>query len=341
MRALQAQPDARYLTAAEMSEDLISDLGDFDVLLPTVPERYATEDPKAWEKLLRRALGDDYELLEELGSGGYGRVYKVRDLSLEREVALKVLHPYLTADSAVVERFRREARTAAQLVHPHIVNVYEIGGRAGLQWYTMEYVRGRSVDRIVTTSGPMSFDGVVRLLFEALDALALAHSKNLVHRDLKPENLLIEDETGDVRIADFGLALALGGKDRFGGATSQSGTPAFAAPEQLLGERVDHRVDLYSLSLTAFYALTGKLPFTGPSIEAVLASQTVSGLPDVRSFRNDIPPGVATVLARGAARHLEDRFPSASAYATALGEALGLPSFERHGHRWWERLTAP
>lgn len=338
LRALEPVPDRRYLTAAEMSEDLLSDLGEYDVLFPTVPERSITTDARRWEKFLRRALGDDYELLEELGSGGFGRVYKVRDLALEREVALKVLHPHLTADPAVVERFRREARTAAQLVHPHVVNVYEIGGRAGLHWYTMEYVQGRSLDRLVAADGPLSLERVIRMLLEALDALALAHQKRLVHRDLKPENLLIEEATGDVRIADFGLALALAGGDRFGGATSQSGTPAFAAPEQLLGERVDHRADLYSLTLTMYYALTGQVPFGGGTIESVLARQALGQLPDLHRLRPDIPEALIDVLARGAARNPDERFSSAAEYTEAVGAALDRG--DDAPRRWWERLLA-
>ncbi len=139
MRALQSDPAKRYLTAAELIEELVAELGEPITPAPLASGRGpATEDQMAWEKRLRRALGDDYELLDELGSGGFGRVYLVRDLALEREVALKVLHSYLTMDPAVVERFRREARVAAQVWHPHIVNTYDIGRRAGLLWYTLE-----------------------------------------------------------------------------------------------------------------------------------------------------------------------------------------------------------
>ncbi len=321
-RALEVAPRDRYHTAAEMLEDLVSDLGEYDVSLPVVPERYATDDPAAWEKLLRRALGDDYELLGELGSGGFGRVYKVRDLALEREVALKVLHPYLTVDPAVVERFQREARTAALLTHQNIVNTFDIGGRAGLQWYTMEYVHGRSLDRIVTQDGPLSVDRVLRMLLEALEALTLAHARNFVHRDLKPENLLIEGDTGTVQIADFGLALALGGEQLAGahGLTGRSGTPAFAAPEQLLGEPVDHRADLYSLTLSAIFALTGEVPFTG-ALESIAARQAAGHLPQVNDYRNDVPARVLRTLHLGAARYPDERFGSAQSYIAALRES--------------------
>ncbi|HEX9693357.1 MAG TPA: serine/threonine-protein kinase [Gemmatimonadales bacterium] len=332
LRALELDASDRYLTAAEMYEDLRSDVGDMDEPLVYTGVDYATEDPRTWEKRLRRALGDEYELLGELGSGGFGRVYLVRDLNLEREAALKVLHPYLTADPGVVERFRREARTAAQLVHPNIVDVFDIGGRTGLQWYTMEYVEGRSLDRIVAAEGKLSLARVLRMLFEGLDALSLAHSKQLVHRDLKPENLLIEEATGTLRIADFGLVLALGGKDRYGGASSRSGTPAFAAPEQLLGESVDHRADLYSLTLSAYFALLGDSPFGGGSLVSLLARQTAGRLPALSTVRDDVPAEVEGVLARCASADPADRYPDARAYLSALRDA------GRAGPARWRRL---
>src|SRR5690606_7646997 len=148
----------------------------------------AHDDGRHWEARLRRALGDDYELLDTLGEGGFGRVYRVRDLHLEREVALKILHPHLTADATVVERFRREAQLAARLNHGNIVNIYDISGRSGLLWYTMEIVHGPNIAQLVERDGPLAVDQVLRLLREALSALGHAHALGLVHRDIKPEN---------------------------------------------------------------------------------------------------------------------------------------------------------
>ncbi len=323
MRGLQHDSSRRYLTAVEMLDDLVSDLGDYDVQLPLAPDQGpALEDPRAWEKRLRRALGDEYELLEELGSGGFGRVYLVRDLALEREVALKVLHPYLIVDPGVVERFRREARVAAQVMHPNIANTHDIGGRAGLIWYTMEYIRGRNLARVVQAEGPLGAERVVEILLDALGALEHAHQRGLVHRDLKPENLLIEDATGAVHVADFGLAIALQVKEGFLGASSQSGTPDFAAPEQLLGERVDHRTDIYSLTLVGFYALTGLLPFGADPVEAILARRAAGALPELQASRSGVPERLLRTLARGAARDPEQRYASANEYAAALREAM-------------------
>ena len=323
MRALAGEPGRRYFSAAEMLDDLHADLGDYDVQLVLTGEHgLPLEEPKAWEQRLRRALGDDYELLEELGSGGFGRVYMVRDLELERVVALKVLHPYLTTDQSVVERFRREARAAAQVIHPNIANTYDFGGRGGLLWYTMEYVKGKNLARLVQSEGPLSAERVVRILQEALGALRYAHQRGLVHRDIKPENILIEDASQTVRIADFGLVIAFERSEGFGGASSHSGTPDFAAPEQLLGEPVDLRADIYSVSLVALFALTGRLPFGTGSVEVTMARQAAGQLPELYHLRGKVPETLVRVLLRGAAREPANRYDSAEEFSEALRAAM-------------------
>jgi serine/threonine protein kinase len=345
LRALRPASDDRYLTAAEMLEDFASDAGTFEnpaaLIQPDSRPPPDGEDGGHWEKRLRRAMGDDYELLSLLGRGGYGRVYRVRDLHLEREVALKVLHPHLTAEPAVVERFRREAQLAARLNHPNIVAIYDIGGRSGLIWYTMELVKGPNLAQMVETEGPLPRDRVIRLLREALSALAQAHATGLVHRDLKPENMLI-DLTGSLQITDFGLALALRGQGRFGGATSQSGTPMFASPEQLLGERVDQRSDLYSLAAVAYFALLGEPPFKGQTVEQVLTRQTTNQRPELAQQRPDLGGDVAMVLERAMHPEVEQRFPSAPEFLQALNRATGRGLRRRSGEwakaalKWWK-----
>ena len=317
LRALQAAPGGRYYTATEMLEDFVSDAGVFHepAAAPQVAEA-------GFERRLRRALGDDYELLEEIGAGGFGRVFRARDLGLEREVAIKVLHPSLTADLGVVERFRREAQLAAKLRHPNVVSIYDIMGRAGLQWYTMELVPGANLAQLVQRQGPLTLERAVRLLDEALSALEQAHAQGLVHRDLKPENMLIEPD-GRLRITDFGLALALRG-DRFGGATSRSGTPQFAAPEQLLGERVDQRTDLYSLGAVAYFALLGRPPFEGATPEAILARQTTDDLPPLHASRGDVPREFEEVLRRAMTGDPAARYPSAQQFRQAVRKSQGF-----------------
>jgi serine/threonine protein kinase len=337
LRALQPEQDDRYLSAAEMLEDFASDAGTFETPAVAVSQGSLAdaEDNARWEKRLRRALGDDYELLSLLGTGGFGRVYRVRDLHLERMVALKVLQPLLTRDPDVVERFRREAQLAAGLSHPNIVNIYDIGGRSGLLWYTMELINGPSLAQQVEREGPLPLDRVLRLLREALSALAHAHGSGLVHRDIKPENMLI-DPTGSLQITDFGLALALRGK--YGGATSQSGTPQFASPEQLLGERVDQRSDLYSLAAVAYYALLGTAPFPGRTVEQVLAKQTTNQFPTLRGKRDDVSEALEQVLDRALSADVDQRYSSAAEFLQALNQATGGPAREPVAD--WARAAA-
>src|SRR5712691_7509304 len=304
---------------------------DLDPARITPPRQLRPAVPAALERVLLRALqaapGDRYytatELLEEIGTGGFGRVYRARDLGLERDVAMKVLHPSLTTDPSVMERFRREAQLAGGLRHPSIVSIYDISSRAGLQWYTMELVPGTNLAQLVHKQGPLPLDQTVRLIDQGLSALEHAHALGLVHRDLKPENMLIEPD-GRLRITDFGLALALRGDARFGGATSRSGTPQFASPEQLLGERVDQRADLYSLAATAYFALLGRPPFEGPTPEAIVARQTTEDPPSLHDARKDVPRELEDVLRKALASEPGARYPTATAFRDALRRSRGL-----------------
>jgi serine/threonine protein kinase len=333
-RALQQEPWKRYITAWEMYEDFTSEAGEVASQATFIgpPQPVGAADAGVWEKRLRRALGDDYELLAEVGSGGFGRVYRVRDLHLERVVALKVLEPVLTAEPAAVERFRREAQLAARLSHPNVVDIYDIGGRYGLLWYTMELVEGPNLAQLVEREGPRPLEQVLRLLREGLSALAHAHAAGLVHRDIKPENMLL-DPSGAVKITDFGLALALRGVGRFGGATSQSGTPQFASPEQLLGEKVDQRTDLYSLAAVGYFVLLGRPPFSGRNVTEILARQTTNTLPDLLAERPDIGPGLAKALERAVRADPEGRYASASEFLAALIHADEM-SLEGNRNFW-------
>ncbi|HSE51926.1 MAG TPA: serine/threonine-protein kinase [Gemmatimonadales bacterium] len=324
MRALRETAGKRYLTATEMLEDFASEAGDYPTSLmleETAAAPTGADSARAWEKRLRRALGDDYEMLSELGAGGFGRVYRVRDLHLERIVALKVLHPLLIQDPAVVERFRREAQLAARLNHPNLVSIYEIGGRAGLIWYTMEFVDGPNLAQLVESEGPLPFPKMLRVMREGLGALSHAHGTGLVHRDIKPENLLFE-RNGSLRITDFGLAIAVRGQGIFGGATSQSGTPRFASPEQLLGERVDGRSDLYSMAAVGYFALLGRPPFEGVTPVQVLAKQTTNDPPELRPERPDVGPEVEKVLRRALRADVNARYPTAGEFLAALNRAV-------------------
>jgi serine/threonine-protein kinase len=199
----------------------------------------------------------------------------------------------------------------------------------------MELIDGPSLAQLVERDGPLPMDKLLRLLREALSALAHAHSFGLVHRDIKPENLLIATD-GSLQITDFGLALALRGK--FGGATSQSGTPQVASPEQLLGERVDQRSDYYSLAAVAYYALLGQPPFSGLTPEQVLAKQTTYQLPDATREREDVSQALAEVLARALSPNVEARYSSAAEFLEAVNRASDTGSREPVAD--WARAAA-
>ncbi|MFQ5550810.1 MAG: serine/threonine-protein kinase [Gemmatimonadales bacterium] len=335
MRALSSDLGERYLTASELVADITGAVGEYDFHAPGLRRYRADENAEDFEARLRRALGTDYELLDQLGAGAFGRVFRVMDLRLEREVALKVLHPHLAADLEVAERFRREARLAAQLNHQHIVDIYDIDSRLGFVWYTMAYVDGFSLATLVQNSGSQKVPFVLRLLREAASALRHAHSQGVVHRDLKPENILLSRTDGSMSIADFGLALALRASNVFGGATSRSGTPEFAAPEQLLGETVDQRTDIYSLCLVGAYAILGRPPFTGRTPEEILAQQTTRELPSLGHERHDVPEMLEQILARGAHRNPAERFDSAADLLDTIHEMIELQG-EREP--WYRRV---
>ena len=345
LRALRPAAEDRFFSTAEMLEQFAAEAGAFDstpASSASPADLMAVEDPGVWEKRLRRALGDDYELLDLLGAGGFGRVYRVRDLHLEREVALKVLHPSLTTDPSGVERFRREAQLAAGLQHPNVVDIFDIASRSGLLWYTMEMVHGPNLAQLVERDGPLPLEAVIRLLREALSALSHAHGSGLIHRDIKPENMLVESD-GSLRITDFGLALALRGEGVWGGASSHSGTPQFASPEQLLGEPVDQRTDLYSVAAVAYYVLLGYPPFTGATPEQVLARQTANKIPELRPERPDVTTELESALRRALHANPGNRFRSAAEFYQTIHQATrGRSSHDRQHQRtrsprWWRR----
>ncbi|HKN67488.1 MAG TPA: serine/threonine-protein kinase, partial [Gemmatimonadaceae bacterium] len=271
----------------------------------------------------------DYEVLAAIGAGSFGSVWRVRDLSLGREVALKLLHPHIARDERAVSRFRREAKLAAQLAHPAIVPIYDWDSRGDVSWYTMELAEGGSVAELVARAGPRAITEIAPQIDFMLSGLAAAHAIGIVHRDLKPENVLI-DRYRRWRIADFGIAQAAG-EERAG----SSGTPAFAAPEQLLGEQQDAAVDCFSLAAIVAFALTGQAPFGERDGRSILARE-LRGDIDLRAY----PSEVAEWLRRGLSPDPDARFPDAIAMQVAWRESV--QSFFEREHRapWWRRLIA-
>ena len=287
-----------------------------------LPERAITDEAR-----LRWATGDDYEVLGFLGRGTFGSVWRVRDLSLEREVALKMLHPAVAEDQRAVGRFRREARLAAQLAHPAIIPIFSWDSRGGVSWYTMELAEGGSIAELVARAGARPFDQIASQIDAILDALSAAHANGIVHRDLKPENILI-DRYRRWRITDFGIAKA---EEEPAGAT---GTPAFAAPEQLLGEAQGPPVDCFAAAGIVAFALSGTPPFSGTDAQTILAQQ-LSGQFDATRF----PEPVADWLRQGLTADLDRRFSDAAVMRRAWGEVSA--EMERRARRmdsWWGRM---
>ena len=322
-RALSREPSDRFPTVSAMMRTL-----EHAGATPRrSAEREVPERAESDEARLRWAVGDDYEILGFLGRGTFGSVWRARDLSLEREVALKVLHPHVVEDQKAVARFRREARLAAQLVHPAIIPIFDWDDLGEVSWYTMELAEGGSVADLVAASGPRPFDEVAPQVDAVLDALSAAHGHGIIHRDLKPENILI-DRYRRWRITDFGIAK---GEEEPAGAT---GTPAFAAPEQLLGETQGSTVDLFAVAGIVAFALTGEPPFPGSDASSILAQQLANLFDDSR-----FPEPVGAWLKRGLASDPLQRFPDAAAMQTGWREVVSAVDREsRRSESWWTRF---
>jgi eukaryotic-like serine/threonine-protein kinase len=273
---------------------------------------------------LRAALAGRYRLDRELGAGGMAVVYLARDLERDRDVALKVLRPEL-GPVAGVDRFDREIRLAARLVHPNILPVLDSGGDAALLWYTMPYVEGESLRARLDREKQLPLDEALRLTAEIADALGHAHGQGVLHRDIKPENILLA--SGHALVADFGIARLLGDTGARLTATGLAvGTPGYMSPEQSSGQRqLDARSDLYALASVCFEMLAGEPPFTGPTAQAVIARRLASPAPSVRTVRPGVPEAVDAVLRRGLAPVPADRFATTSEFGRALISAAAAP----------------
>ncbi|MFN8651756.1 MAG: serine/threonine-protein kinase [Gemmatimonadales bacterium] len=273
---------------------------------------------------LRSRLGDRYRIERELGRGGMGAVYLARDRELDRPVALKVLPPELAGNAELRERFLRETRTAASFSHPNIVPVHAVEDREGLLAFAMGYVEGESLAARVKRNGPLSVRETVKFLQDSAYALAYAHGRGVVHRDIKPDNIMIERATGRALVMDFGIAREIAPATAKAGLTRVGevvGTPEFMSPEQASGDAVDGRSDLYSLGLTAYFALTGTPVVQGTSTQQILVKQLTELPPAVSSLRSDVPAALADAIHQLVQKEPAARFASAEALVEALEQA--------------------
>jgi eukaryotic-like serine/threonine-protein kinase len=278
---------------------------------------------KALATRLSQALGSSYTLEGEIGRGGMGVVFSARDERLKRQVAVKVLPPELAFREEIRLRFLREAETAAQLSHPHIVPIHSVGEAPdGLVYFVMAYVDGESLGAKLKRRGRLPPDEARRIMQETADALGAAHAFGTIHRDVKPDNILLEGSRGRVVVTDFGIAKAL--SSTTGSATLTAtgvaiGTPHYMSPEQAAGDReIDGRSDIYSLGVVAYQMLAGELPFHAPTVPGILMKHITERAPLITDRRPDVPEDLAACVMRSLEKDPEDRWPTADALRRAL-----------------------
>ena len=284
-----------------------------------------SDGPAAEFLPFQAALAGRYSIERELGRGGMGIVFLAREVALDRMVALKLLPPELAARPGLKERFLKEARTAARLSHPNIVPIHGVDEVDGFVFFAMAYVDGCTLGDRLRDRGPLTNAEALRLLREVAWALGYAHVNGVIHRDVKPDNILLEEPSGRAMITDFGIAALAEevGKD---GSIEVVGTAEFMSPEQAKGGDVDARSDLYSLGCVGFYALSGRVPFTGPTAAAILAQHLTQPAPPLLSVAPHVAASVAAALDRCLRKEPEHRFSSAEALADALGPESELNS---------------
>ena len=279
------------------------------------------------QHMLELALGQQYEIVRQLGQGGMGAVYLARERSLERFVAIKVLRPELAEAHDGRERFRREARIAAQLSHPGIVPLHTFGEVGGIWYFVMGYVRGTSLAERLRLEGHIPFDEAHRILTELADALASAHRAGVVHRDIKPANILLDADSGRAVLADFGVAKVGASDERLTATGVAIGTPHYMSPEQVLGARtVDERSDIYSLGAVGYTMLAGREPFAGGEVIQLMRRRIAQSAPPLAPLVSAAAAPLAAVVMRCLARDPAQRWPSARELSAALARAGGADS---------------
>jgi eukaryotic-like serine/threonine-protein kinase len=269
--------------------------------------------------MIGRTIGK-YRIVGQLGRGGAGVVYRAVDETLNRDVAIKTLNPGL-ADTEIMKRFRAEATILAKLNHPQIATIYELYRSETDLLMVMEFVRGETLDHLATRLGPMSGPQAVYLVDQILAALEHAHRAGIVHRDMKPANVMVTPAVG-VKIMDFGIA-RVRGAEQMTIDGRMMGTPAYMPPEQVLGQEVDGRADLYSVGVVFYRLLAGTLPFTSDTAIGMLQRQILEMPMSLRAHRPELPDWVDTIVQRALAKSPADRFQTAEEFREALAAAAG------------------
>jgi serine/threonine protein kinase len=275
---------------------------------------------------LQQELGTEFTVERLLGRGGMGLVYLADEPRLGRQVAIKLLPPELTFGRGMVERFLREARTAATLDHPHIVPIYRVSGEGELFWYMMKFVEGESLADVLDREGHLTPVRAAGLIGQVAEALQFAHDRGVVHRDVKPDNVMIGPREW-VIVTDFGIAKAIGG-GTFTSSGATLGTPYYMSPEQCGGNKtLTGASDQYSLAVMAYQMVSGLLPFTGESAVDLIKQHCFDPPPSLAVVRPGIPTFISVVIEQALAKRPEDRFPTVTAFGESLASAVrGEPS---------------
>ncbi len=261
--------------------------------------------------MIGKILGNRYRLIELIGEGGMALVYKAECSLLCRTVAVKILRPQYASDAEFVERFRREARAAASLSHPNVVNIFDVGQQDGMDYIVMEHIPGETLKNVIKKEAPIAIDRALEITRQIAAALNHAHQRNIVHRDIKPHNILITPD-GQVKVTDFGIARAISASS-FTQAGMVVGSVHYASPEQVRGGVVGPQSDLYSLGCVLYELLTGKVPFSGDTSIAIALQHLQANPIPVRQLRPEVPPLVENIVQRSMAVEPGDRYPTALA----------------------------
>lgn len=262
-----------------------------------------------------------YEIREVLGKGGMGTVYRATDLVLSREVALKVINPDLSQNPVLMKRFRNEALAMARLSHPNIVVIHNFLSEANFHYIVMEYVQGKSLSHIIKGEGALPWNRAFALFSQILTAMDYAHKQGIIHRDIKPSNFIIQSD-GMVKVTDFGIAKLFGGEELTRAGTTL-GTSRYMSPEQILVQPIGVFSDIYSLGITLYEMVTGRVPFSGNSDFEIQRGHLELSPPLPRQVSPHLPPAVETAILKSLEKKPERRFPSVRDFLEALSLAEG------------------